>query len=450
MSRVFSEFLFRGAGRKITLPALCALLAGGGAGCQRKSPAAGPPEVNLDGFDPKIAAAIQQARSAVIGAPKSGAAWGQLGSVFRVHKFPREAVASYAVAETLDPREPRWPYFTGILLLAYDPDAAIPKIERAAELAGDASTAPRLRLALLLIERGRLDEAEKHLQGVLRLHPDDPQAVLAQGKLDLARGRLPEALQSLERSVASPHTAKVSQVLIATVQQRLGNSAAADEASRKAAGLPPDPSMADPLLAETAELAAGKDASIDRADRMLKRGEIEPALALLERAVADYPDDASAWQTLGWGRYREKNYPAAEKALRRALELAPDSAETHFELGLVLFTQGQPTAAAGSFRRSLKLRPDYPASHYNLGMCLEQFGDRAGAIESFSAAIRYEPNSAEAYKRLGANLALEGRFSEALEPLRRAVEMSPSDASAARMLERAKLRAEQQKVGPSP
>ena len=154
MIRVFDEFLFR----RITLPAVCALLAGGGAACQRKSPAPVPPEVNLDGFDPKIAAAIQQARIEVIVAPKSGAAWGQLGSVFRVHKFPREAAASYAVAETLDPIEPRWPYYTGIMLLSHDPDAAIPKIERAAGLAGDEWAAPRLRLALLLIERGRLDE----------------------------------------------------------------------------------------------------------------------------------------------------------------------------------------------------------------------------------------------------------------------------------------------------
>ena len=90
---------------------------------------------------------------------------------------------------------------------------------------------------------------------------------------------------------------------------------------------------------------------LDRADRMLKRGEIPQGLALLEQAVAQYPEDASAWQTLGWGRVLGKNFPAAEKALRRSIELAPDWGESHFELGLALFQQERIADAAESFRR---------------------------------------------------------------------------------------------------
>ncbi|MEO7317374.1 MAG: tetratricopeptide repeat protein [Chthoniobacteraceae bacterium] len=363
-----------------------------------------------------------------------------------MQKFSREALTCYATAEKLEPQEPRWPYFQGIVMLVDSPGEALPKIERAADLTEKTNYAPRLRLVRLLIERGKLDEAEKHLAAVLRDHPGAPHALVAKGSLETARGRLPEALAALELSAASPGTAKVSQILIATIQQRLGNTAAADEASRRAASLPADPPMADSFLAETSQLAAGREALLDRGDRLLKSGHIVEGLDLLKKAVAEYPDNAAAWQTLGWGHIKGKNFPEAEKALRRSLEIEPQSGESHFELGLALFEQARIAEAAASFRRAIELRREDAPSHYDLGLCLERMDQRAAAIESFRAAICFQPDLADAYKRLGADLALEGKFDESLAPLRRAVALRPDDAEAATMLERAELRAAEKPV----
>ena len=425
---------------------LAALLAAGPVACKRSAapPPAPVPVVNLEGYDPQIVAAIEEASAEVAASRDSGAAWGKLGSVFRVQKFSREALTCYARAEALDPKEPRWPYFQGIVMLAHEPDKALPKIERAADLADKSDLAPRLRLVLLFIERGRLDEAEKHLSMVLRDHPDDPQVIMAQGNLYLIREKLPEALASLERSAQSPRTAKVSQILIATTQQRLGNTEAAAEASRRALSLPSDPPMADAFLAETSALAAGLEALLGRGDRLLKGGQIAEALGLLEQAVAEYPNNAMAWQTLGWGHINAKNFPAAEKALRRSLKIQPKSAESHFELGLALFQQERIVEAADSFRRAIELRPEDAPAHYDLGLCLERLDQRPAAIESFRTAVRYQSDLADAQKRLGANLALEGKFDESLEPLRRTVALRPQDEEAAKMLERAEMRAAEQ------
>ena len=402
------------------------------------------PAIDLSGHDPQIVAVIERARAEVVAAPASSRAWGTLGAALMVHKFHREAIACFVEAERLDPREPRWPYLHGVSLLTYDQNAALPKLQRGAELAGDAVIAPRLRVAHLLLELGRADEAEPYLASVLRQHPDDPQALLGKGKLEVARGRLAEALKFLGRSAADPQTARASHALMATLRQRLGDSAGTEEASRKAASLPRDPPLADPYVNETGRLLAGLDANLIRADRLLKSGNIQEALGLNEQIVASYPRSARAWQMLGQTLIEAKRYEDAEKALRRAAELAPESGEIHFQLGSALFAQGAVAEASDCFRRTIALRPGYAAAHYNLGHCLLKEGARTAAIEAFREAIRYEPAFGNAHRQLGAALALEGRFTEALEPLRRAVELNPKDAMAVQMLERATLRSREQ------
>ena len=413
----------------------------------RPTPVPSPvlPAIDLAGYDPQIVAVIERARSEVITAPASSRAWGTLGAALMVHKFHREAIACFSEAEKLDPREARWPYLHGVSLLTYDQNAALPKLQRGAELAGESIIAPRLRVAHLLLELGRADEAEPYLATVLRQQPDEPQGLLAKGKIEIAHGRHAKALGFLERSARDPQTARASHALIATIRQRLGDSAGAEESSRKAASLPRDPPLADPFLNETARLLAGLDASLVRADRLLKSGSVKEAIALNEQIVASYPSSALAWQMLGQALIEAKNYTDAEKTLRRAIELAPDSGEIHFQLGSALFLQGRSEAAANCFRRTITLRPGYAAAHYNLGHCLLKDGTRTAAIEAFREAIRYEPTFGDAHRQLGAALALEGRYAEAVDALRRAMELNPADATAAQMLERATLRSREQR-----
>jgi tetratricopeptide (TPR) repeat protein len=409
-----------------------------------------PPVIDLKGYDPQIVAAIDRARAALALAPRSADAWGKLGSVLMVHKFDREALSCFAEAERQQRNEPRWPYLQGMILLASSPDAALPKLIRGAELAGEEPPAPRLRVAHLLIERGRLAEAEKHLQAVVRAHPDEPHVLLGMGKLELARERLPEALKYLERSAASAQTAHASTALIATIQQRLGNNVAADEASRRLATMPPDPAMPDLFAEEAAAFQTGLEVMLTRADRLLKQRMFKEALALNEKAVAAYPDSATAWRMLGQARIEAKNYTGAEKALRKALEIAPQESESHFQLGSALFFQNNVSEATDCFRRSTEITPNYAPAHFNLGACLAAQEKRVEAIEAFRTAIHYDPAFADAHRRLGATLALEGRFDEALQPLRRAVELNPEDSAAARMLERAAQRAGEKQAESSP
>ncbi|MYF76411.1 MAG: hypothetical protein F4174_03485, partial [Acidobacteria bacterium] len=60
--------------------------------------------------DERVRAKVEEARQAVAGDPRSGAAWGRLGSVLLAHEREAAAVAAYQRAVELDSNVPRWPY----------------------------------------------------------------------------------------------------------------------------------------------------------------------------------------------------------------------------------------------------------------------------------------------------------------------------------------------------
>ena len=58
-----------------------------------------------------------------------------------------------------------------------------------------------LPLSLLLVESGRADQAEEHLQRVLSLRPLDPEAHRSLGEAYLRQGRLPDAIRHFQQSI---------------------------------------------------------------------------------------------------------------------------------------------------------------------------------------------------------------------------------------------------------
>lgn len=396
-----------------------------------------PPEVALEGVDPAIVTAIEAAQARVWWRPWSGAAWGRLGSVLYMHDFNAEANQCFAEAERLAPREPRWPYLHGRSLAEHDPDAAVPLLQRAVDLTSDAAAAPRLQLAEMLLERGRLDEAESHLRPVLELDSQDARACLGMGRVALAKGRLEESQDFLKRSIAAAPTIKASRVLLAGVYRQRGDKEAADRELRLAAGLPEFPTWNDPFLGEAMALRTGREADLKRARRLRDEGNIAEEIRLLERLVDAYPDSYQGWELLGTAYDNQGDLPAAQKALRTAVQLAPGSVVAQVQLGVALYHQGKYREARSCFREAARLKPDLAAAAFNLGLCLTKEGDAPAAIEAFRQAIHLKPDLAAAYVELGEILLLEGRAAEAIEPLRQAVTLDSNDPRLNELLERA-------------
>lgn len=419
---------------------LVGLVAGAGFYGWRRVKAPIPPSIPTDGLDHAVATQITQALNEVRATPRSDKAWGKLGLALQASEFKTEATFCFAQAERFKGQEPRWPYFQALLLMQEHPDEAIAKFRRAVELSRDQPDTPRLRLAQLLAERGNHNEAGRHFKELLRVYPNHGPSRLGLAKLSSAQGRPQESTEHLKSCLEDPYVAKSAYLLLATVQQRLGNARAAQGATGIAATLPSDQLWPDPYASEAATFEVSRQTLVDRALQLGKQRRIDEALPLVTRVVKEYPDEPEGWLLLGRLRLQQKDCTAAEQAIRRHLDLSPESVNGYAQLGMALLCLERYADAAECFQKALQLKPDFGEAHFNRGFALSRMGNGLDAIQSFREAIRCSPNFIDAYITLADLLSQTGQKAEALTWLNRALELDPSDERARILMERVQRR----------
>ncbi len=403
-------------------------------GTARDVPLAEVPAIDQPDIDPAVLRLISGARSAVVKAPRSAEAWGRLGKVFLAHEFFDEARACFAQAEALDPGEPRWPYHQGTILSQGEPDAAIPKLQRAVKRCGNDPDAPRLRLAEILLVQGHPGDAEDQWQRLLRRDPAHARAHLGLARLAYQSGNLDQCMAHLNFALNGSRTRKAAHFLLAEVYERRGNKGDAEQESRRAAALPEDEGWPDRFDEEVKQLRTGRQVFLARADRLMRAGRVAEAIALLQQTVKDYPDSSGGWLLLGTALLAKQDLGGAEEALRTASRLASDSVEIPFYLGNVRFLRVDHREAAAYFRQAVQLKPDFALAYNNLGQCLMRLGDRDGAIGAFRAAVTCKPDYADAHVNLGDLLVQAGQGAEALAHLRDAAQLEPRDPRSKKLL----------------
>lgn len=402
-----------------------------------------PPEIARDQLDPDLLESIETARKKIQRDPYSASHWGDLGRLLRAALLLPEATACFAQAERLDPKNPRWPYLQGESLAKSDAKAALPHLERAAQLSVNGDTvAPHLRLAEALLALGRAEEAESHLRRALQIEPDNPSVHYNLGLAALARGDLPAALEQLRKGEHSPFTQRRACIQLAAVYRRMGDLRQADQYSRKADELPNDANWIDPFLGEA--LDVGRAARFRQAEQMELRGDHRAAIELAQALIQEHPDYRSyILLAMNFGKLGQ--LADSEKALRAAIALEPDSFRAYKELSRLLCARGEslratnPNRARADFeagaeaaRQALARRPNQATSHVTLGLCLRGLGKRKEALAAFRAAVDCGPDVAVAHLHLGEELADAGQIAEARTELERAAQLSPPDDDRAR------------------
>jgi tetratricopeptide (TPR) repeat protein len=167
--------------------------------------------------------------------------------------------------------------------------------------------------------------------------------------------------------------------------------------------------------------------------KAMRSGRMEAALKDLQRAIAGYPEYASAWLELGRVRQRLGSTQTAREAWKKALELDPKLAGAFVELGLdaglahdwkmatayldqglrrdpvnypeawfgdavAHYYLGEFDSAEKSAREAVRLDPEdrNPRAGYVLGMALERKGDREGAATELRHYLRAAPQAPDA------------------------------------------------------
>jgi cytochrome c-type biogenesis protein CcmH len=121
-------------------------------------------------------------------------------------------------------------------------------------------------------------------------------------------------------------------------------------------------------------------------------------LAELERKAKADPDNAGAWQELGFAYFEQGRFADAAEAYRRATQIDPKSAVLWSSLGeaLVMASEREPmpAEARAAFHKAASLDPADARARYFLAVERDLTGDHEGAIADWLALLRDTPEGA--------------------------------------------------------
>ncbi|MCC5969609.1 MAG: tetratricopeptide repeat protein [Pararhodobacter sp.] len=177
----------------------------------------------------------------------------------------------------------------------------------------------------------------------------------------------------------------------------------------------------------------GMAAGMGQAQVLETLGQMDEAIAVLERLVAQNPDSIAAGQVLGDFLRRANRHEEAVAAYDRAMEmmeergLEPDW-RAYFSRAVSHERTDQWAQAEADFRAALAIEPDQPTVLNYLGYSLVERQEKLEeALEMIERAVAGEPDSGYIVDSLAWALYRLGRYDEALPHMERAVELLPTD-----------------------
>lgn len=190
---------------------------------------------------------------------------------------------------------------------------------------------------------GKLFEAEKGYQEILKKRPDWGQALTALGSLYLDQDRPDKAKPIFE----------------------------------KAANLNP------PDLSACYSLARLKQLENDH----------QGAIAIYKVMLDQQPNAGIVWNNLGIA-YREIGRPNdALSSFQAAVRFAPQMAEAWNNLGVTQDEHNLTQNALNSYKKAIEIQPDYASPHLNLGISLQKSDQLKEAEEHYNKVLKIQPEN---------------------------------------------------------
>ncbi len=253
----------------------------------------------------------------------------------------------------------------------------------------------------------------------------------------LADGKAEDALFDLKR--AGNSTDPEVYRLIADADDKLGRTADADAARRKA-------SEAEKALVSSVPIGAAADSGgapgaypsaspapavgplLESADRALASGDFRAAASYARQASEADPRNADAHRILGDAALEAGQEADAEREFTAATVLESASAKAELGLGVVAERQKKWNTAASHYRRALELNPKSVSAARGLGRSMSELGDKSAARIALGRAIEIDPSSADARNDFGVFLFRSDDLDRSVEELMEAVRLEGNSA----------------------
>ncbi len=286
----------------------------------------------------------------------------------------------------------------------------------------------------LLILTDRIDAARKLNDEVVKAKPDDQDAKIYKGEIEIRSGKASDAVNTLQAVLKNDPDNAVAHYQQGLAFDQLGNTNRAEAEWRDAIRLRPDIVEAhralagvaihrgDPSgLAQEADqiialLPAAPDGYLLRGVAEIDRKEYATADEYIHRSLEKEPNNPAAYVQLGNLRMVQSQYAEAQKAYQQALDQDPNSTEALRGVLNVDLMQKQPDRAIATARAQLARYPRNAGFHIMLGQLLrEQKKDLAGAEAEFKQASDLDKKNTEALLQLGVVQNERGATDQALQ-----------------------------------
>jgi choline-sulfatase len=166
-------------------------------------------------------------------------------------------------------------------------------------------------------------------------------------------------------------------------------------------------------------------ALMGKAREAAQQEDLDEAIAIMRRVIAQDPKIIDAHLTLGNWLVKTKRTDEAIDAFRKALALKPDNELAMINLAHVYRERGQAEAAIEGFRSALKLDPKSPQNWYQLATLYLDLGRSKDAESTFREALGWNPKMGSAYNSLGAIAFQRGDLDEAERLVQQALALEP-------------------------
>jgi tetratricopeptide (TPR) repeat protein len=276
----------------------------------------------------------------------------------------------------------------------------------------DGASEPVGTLAVALAHAARL-LAERPVMAaaqaceILRVIPDQPDALRLLGRAQSAAGDMAAAISTFKRLTGIRPGDAAAWRALADLLRLAGDAEAADAAHLKAVAA----SVTDPALVEAA-LA-------------LRDGRLAVAEQALRERLKAQPTDVAAIRMLAEVAAQLGRYEDAAVLLARCLELSPSFHEARRAYAQVLLRHERPLEALAEAERLMALDPADVGYGMLKAAILARLGDYDGAMALYEELLARQPHNPMGWMSYGHVLKTVGRSADGVAAYRRATEQAP-------------------------
>lgn len=266
----------------------------------------------------------------------------------------------------------------------------------------DALALVELATTLNLMQRKR--ERDEVFRQAMAVSPSSGYPYFQLATVQFNETRLDEAKQNVKKAAQLNPADSYAWWLLGTIEEKLGNPAAAATAFRVALRHRPNEPELTASLARTLA-AAGQG---DRAREVIAQS---PGSAKMS---------AAEWINLGHAESQHKRYTDAENAFRKALEVDPRSANAWANLAWMQYNSGRREAAEASIDQALAINPDHVPALSHRAERLAQDKNYPAARAILERTVVLAPQQVTTWRWLGMVQFATNDFTGAAESYRRA------------------------------